>query len=91
MDSNIPRLLITAGDPAGIGPELCLEIATKNWNAELLVIADPEVLKQYARLLSFDVVIEITTFEKPRSVHKAGILKVIPVQVREKVGRLSNS
>lgn len=91
MDSRIPRLLITAGEPAGIGPELCLEIACKNWNAELLIVADPNVLKQYAKLLSFDVEIETTTFEKPRAVHKAGTLKVIPVQVREKVipGELS--
>ena len=91
MASRIHRLLITAGDPAGIGPELCLEIACKSWNAELLFIADPAILKQYAKLLSFDVAIETTTFDKPRTIHKAGTLKVIPVGAREKVtpGELS--
>ena len=52
MSSQIPRLFITAGDPAGIGPELCLRIALEAWPAEIIVVADPKVLQQYADLLS---------------------------------------
>ncbi len=59
MSPQIPRLFITAGDPAGIGPELCLKIALEAWAAEIIVVADPKVLQQYAELLSLDVKISL--------------------------------
>ena len=37
------RLAITAGEPAGIGPDLCIQIAQQAHAHELVVIADPAV------------------------------------------------
>jgi 4-hydroxythreonine-4-phosphate dehydrogenase len=44
-------LAITAGEPAGIGPDLCVMIAQRSWQVPLVVIADPELLQQRAALL----------------------------------------
>ena len=38
-------IAITAGEPAGIGPDLCLALADTELCPDLVVIADPEVLR----------------------------------------------
>ncbi|RLA51578.1 MAG: 4-hydroxythreonine-4-phosphate dehydrogenase PdxA, partial [Gammaproteobacteria bacterium] len=38
-----PRIAITPGEPAGIGPDIVLMAARQQWDAELVVIADPEL------------------------------------------------
>jgi 4-hydroxythreonine-4-phosphate dehydrogenase len=50
------RLAITAGEPAGIGPDIILQLACqKTWPAELVVIADPLVLQNRAQKLGLTV------------------------------------
>jgi 4-hydroxythreonine-4-phosphate dehydrogenase len=46
-----PRLLVVAGEPAGIGPELCVRLAQRHYDGELLVLADPDCLMAYAKQL----------------------------------------
>ena len=50
-------IAFTAGEPAGIGPDLAIGLAQSNWDLPLVCIADPDVLNQRAQLLgqSFDV------------------------------------
>ena len=50
-----PRLLLTAGEPAGIGPELCLQMAQCDWPASLIVCADKNLLTSYNQRLGYDV------------------------------------
>mgnify|MGYP000184538837 CR=1 FL=1 len=45
------RLSITAGEPAGIGPDLCVMVAQQPWPVPLLVIGDPDLLTQRATAL----------------------------------------
>jgi 4-hydroxythreonine-4-phosphate dehydrogenase len=45
------RLAITPGEPAGIGPDLVLQIAQQDWPHQLVVIADPALLRERAALL----------------------------------------
>jgi len=85
MSPPIPRLLITPGDPAGIGPELCLKIALESWDAEIIAVADPELLQQYSQLLSIDVEFELWSADQNPTVHTPGKLKVLPVELNEKV------
>jgi 4-hydroxythreonine-4-phosphate dehydrogenase len=42
------RIALTPGEPAGIGPELCLLLAQQQPDVELVVIGDPELLAQRA-------------------------------------------
>ena len=52
---------------------------------EMLFIADPALLEQYASLLSINVKVEICTDINHRSVHRAGVIKVYPVKLAEAV------
>ena len=42
---------MTAGEPAGIGPDLCVELARRRLPARIVVVADRELLQTRARLL----------------------------------------
>ena len=55
MTGSIPRIALTPGEPAGIGPDLCLELARRDWGAELVAVADPALLADRAARLSMDV------------------------------------
>ena len=48
MNTFFPRIAITAGEPAGIGPDLCVMLAQQAINAEIVVIADREVISDRA-------------------------------------------
>ena len=34
------RIIITSGEPAGIGPDLCIAIAQRDWPCELVFAVD---------------------------------------------------
>ncbi|EAQ98019.2 4-hydroxythreonine-4-phosphate dehydrogenase [Congregibacter litoralis KT71] len=53
--NKIPRLAISAGEPAGIGPDIVLAAAQRDWPAELVVIADQDMLAARAELLGLTV------------------------------------
>ncbi len=38
------RIAITPGEPAGIGPDLVVTLAQKDWPVQLIVCANAEVL-----------------------------------------------
>jgi len=47
----LPHIVVTSGEPAGIGPDLCVELASHEFPAELTVLGDPEVLRRRAAAL----------------------------------------
>ncbi|HSO78867.1 MAG TPA: 4-hydroxythreonine-4-phosphate dehydrogenase, partial [Chromatiaceae bacterium] len=48
-NATLPRLVITPGEPAGIGPELCAQVAQADFPAQWVVIADPDLLRDRAQ------------------------------------------
>lgn len=48
MNKSFPRIIVTAGEPAGIGPDLCVMLAHKVLSAQLTVIADADMLRARA-------------------------------------------
>lgn len=50
MHSN-QRVVITPGEPAGIGPDVTLQLAQRDWPVELVVCADPALLLDRAAKL----------------------------------------
>ncbi len=76
----IPRIALTPGEPAGIGPDITLAVARQAWNAELVAICDPELLRQRAARLGLQIAIEV--IDQPLGdarPHTPGTLKVYPV------------
>lgn len=79
----IKRLAITAGEPAGIGPDLCIQIAQSAHNAELVVIADPQLLKDRAAQLGLPLTIREFNDAEPARPSAAGELCVCAVTLNE--------
>ncbi|HET6434380.1 MAG TPA: 4-hydroxythreonine-4-phosphate dehydrogenase PdxA [Xanthomonadaceae bacterium] len=46
-----PRLALVPGEPAGVGPELCVRAAQRAWDADLVAYGDPDTLQRAARAL----------------------------------------
>lgn len=76
--TKVKRLLITPGEPAGIGPDITLQLLQHDHPAELIIIADPELMTARAKQLGFAIqVIESDLSSSPVS-HRANVLKIIP-------------
>ncbi len=75
----IPRLALTPGEPAGIGPDLCAQIAQRAFPAELVAVCDPTLLEQRARLLKLPLRVEIFDPRAARTAAAPGVIKVMPV------------
>jgi 4-hydroxythreonine-4-phosphate dehydrogenase len=73
-----PRLVLTSGEPAGIGPELCLMLASRPLDAALAVCADPDLLAERAIAVGLDVALEIGSPESSPPLHRPGRLHVWP-------------
>lgn len=53
---NRLRLALTTGEPAGIGPDLVLQLASQtHWAEDVIALADMEMLRARARLLNIPV------------------------------------
>lgn len=50
------RIVITPGEPAGIGPDITLKIAEQSWPAELIVVCDPNLLLSRAKQLGLSAI-----------------------------------
>jgi len=50
-------LVLTAGEPAGIGPELCLQLASTKDIPDFVVVSDPAVLRARADMIGVDATI----------------------------------
>ncbi|TVO60379.1 4-hydroxythreonine-4-phosphate dehydrogenase PdxA [Denitromonas ohlonensis] len=44
--SSTPVLAVTSGEPAGVGPELCLQLAAQPWPGRVVVLADADLLAE---------------------------------------------
>jgi 4-hydroxythreonine-4-phosphate dehydrogenase len=65
LSAPLPRIALTSGEPAGIGPELCLAIATRELPCELVCLADRDLLAERAKRLGLNV--ELRTYVAPNS------------------------
>ncbi len=76
---HIRRLMLTPGEPAGIGPDVCLQLVQQDSAAELVAVADPGLLRQRAEVLDLDL--ELLPFEpeRPAVATAAGTLRCLPV------------
>ena len=79
--NKAPRILITAGEPAGIGPDLIIKLSQIEHHYDLTIIGDPDLLNERAKLLS--VPLRITTISDDNISNKKN-LKVLPVKLKTK-------
>jgi len=73
------RIVLTPGEPAGIGPDLCLQLIQQPQEVELVAVCDPDLLTERAAVLDLPVTLRILdTVAAPRAT-AAGELCVLPV------------
>ncbi len=87
---GVPRIALTSGEPAGVGPDLCLSLARSELPCRLVCLADSSLLRERARLLHLEDVELRPYVPAERRVHEAGRLEVLdcPLAVRSEPGRL---
>jgi 4-hydroxythreonine-4-phosphate dehydrogenase len=51
---SLPRIIVTSGEPAGIGPDLCIAIAQRAWSCELVFAGDEQLFAARARTLGME-------------------------------------
>ena len=85
----LPTVIVTSGEPAGIGPDLCLALAARDWPCHLLIAADPELLA--ARAVAVGVKVELAVGSAgEHGPHRSGRLQIVPFRTAVPViaGRL---
>jgi 4-hydroxythreonine-4-phosphate dehydrogenase len=87
--ARLPRLAITSGDPAGVGPELVARLAASPIAADLIAIGDAGLLQRAAQRCGLALQLEPDDGQ-PRRLRAAGSLRVLEVPLRapEVPGRL---
>lgn len=76
------RIALTPGEPAGIGPDLCISIAqAEDLACQLVAIASPELLKERAERLGLPLTLSEFDAGRPMRTHRPGCLDVLPVEL----------
>jgi 4-hydroxythreonine-4-phosphate dehydrogenase len=81
----VPRIIITPGEPAGIGPDLCIMLAQQAHDAELVAVADPSLLAARAAQLGLSLSLDACNPSQPPQPQMWGTLKVMPLKLRKPV------
>ena len=81
----VRRIALTAGEPAGIGPDLCVQLAQQQQHAQLIAIADPELLRQRAAKLDLPLHLIEADLSSPAAINEPGSLYYLPVALKDDV------
>jgi len=77
---TLPRLVLTPGEPGGIGPDVVIMAAQQRWDAELLCVADETLMLDRARQLGLPLSLHpYSTGDAPVQ-HQPGSLRIVHVR-----------
>jgi 4-hydroxythreonine-4-phosphate dehydrogenase len=87
----MPRIALCSGEPAGVGPELCLAAARESFDCELVCLGNRSLLESRAAKLGWRVTLDDYDERAPR-VHQPGRLTVLhhPLAVASEAGKLDS-
>jgi 4-hydroxythreonine-4-phosphate dehydrogenase len=85
-----PRIILTSGEPAGIGPDLCIAIAEGEWPCDLIFAGDAALFKDRAQRLGARIEIVSIANLPERREHRPSYMRVLhrPVAAEVRCGRL---
>jgi 4-hydroxythreonine-4-phosphate dehydrogenase len=88
---RVPRIVITSGEPAGVGPDACVALARRDWPAELVIAGDAKLLEETAAALG-GAPASVCLYDRSATpvMSRAGALKLLDVPAPHAVvaGRL---
>ena len=73
----VPRIIVTSGEPAGIGPDTCVLLAQLDWAADLIVAGDASLLAAAADALRVPLRLIDYAASRPPTRHVRGTLTVL--------------
>jgi len=76
---SLPRLGLTTGEPAGVGPELLVRLAQRAWPCALAAFGDVALLQQAAQHLQLPLTVIPTTTDSHWPHHQPGQLLCVSV------------
>ncbi len=77
------RIAITPGEPAGIGPDLCVQLAQQAHPDALVAIADPQLLRERAAQLGLPLALSEFDPLQPPSPSNSGELCYLPIPLAQ--------
>ena len=85
---TVPILAVTSGEPAGIGPDICLDLPEADLPCRCVVLGDKTLLQARAQALGKSV--QLQDYDAARA-PAAGVLEVLHIPLRApcEAGRLS--
>lgn len=76
MENNLPRIVVTSGEPAGIGPDLCLMLASQDVHANITIIGDMKMLADRAKQLHLDIELSAHPSQSSDSLNSISVLHI---------------
>jgi 4-hydroxythreonine-4-phosphate dehydrogenase len=80
-----PRVIITSGEPAGIGPDACVLLAQAGWPADLIFAGDAALLEETAAALKLPLRLSPYSISVSPAPHVAGTMKVLHIPTAQPV------
>ena len=78
------KTLITLGEPAGIGPDLCVMLAEKHLTRNTVVIADPYLIENSSKILKKKIKLNILDDIDSKTIAGSSTINVLPINLRAK-------
>ena len=80
--SDLLPIAITPGEPAGIGPDLVIQLGQQKLPWSLVIIADPDLLA--SRAAQLELPLSIQEYQRGQTdPHKPGVLNVLPLPLAQ--------
>ena len=78
------KIVITPGEPAGIGIDITIKLLQKNIPAQVIVISDYALLEDRAKQIDIPIIIKEHDHEVFKE-HSPGTIEVLPINLKSKV------
>ncbi|MFP3013575.1 MAG: 4-hydroxythreonine-4-phosphate dehydrogenase PdxA [Arsenophonus sp. NC-QC1-MAG3] len=84
-------IVLTPGEPSGVGPDILIQLAQQNWPVRLVVCADPDLLITRADQLGLELELTIYSSEAQNNNQAVKTLTVLPIKLSApvKAGQLN--
>jgi 4-hydroxythreonine-4-phosphate dehydrogenase len=87
LTNKLSHIAITTGEPAGIGPDICIQLAQQYFDARITLIGDKNMLMQRAKCLGMHF--NVADYQAVNSDDAINILH-IPAATQVQAGKLDN-
>lgn len=85
------KIAVTPGEPAGVGPDLIIELAQQEWPAQLIIFADETMMQERAAALGKPLILTPYTADEKRVQSKGELfIQAIPTAVPVEPGVLTS-